>query len=81
MTPLGTVPLAYASLPRRALTAFDRYDVQTVGQIDAMSDDELMRIPGIGKISILDIRCAVDEIRSEIHAGRFSWYDAYPPIT
>lgn len=59
----------WLEIPVRAIAAFNREGVDTVGAVDDMTDAELLRIPGLGCKTLRQIREAVDRLRDHYHRG------------
>jgi DNA-directed RNA polymerase alpha subunit len=56
--------------------ALRRANIESVGQLDSLTNAELLAIEGIGPLKLEHIRQCVDDMRSEFHAtGAPEWWD------
>src|SRR5262245_37771192 len=63
---LRAVPVQKLALRTRPHHCLQIEKIETVGQLMDMTDLELLRIPALGKISILEIRGAIEKLRQEM---------------
>lgn len=72
---LENLGIASASFPTRVVTAMKRAQIESLGQIDRMSDDDLTCLHGIGGATVRFMRETIDETRDRLHCPM-----AMPPL-
>lgn len=60
------VPWNYVGISTRLSTILSREGIETIGQLDALTDAELLRLPNLGRLTL-------DEARAHVEAMRESW--------
>lgn len=69
MDSLHSVDIWSMEIPVRATPFLVAHGCTTAAILDAMSDAEILAIPGIGRKLLADIRRAVEMVRSQIRGG------------
>lgn len=67
MTDWRSVSVGFLELPVRAHTIFASKGIVTVGQIEDMPDDALLRFRGLGSGTLAELRHAVTRLRERYH--------------
>lgn len=52
----------------RGANALQANGIHTIGQLDDMTDADLFCLPNVGKLTIAQIRAAVNDLRARYHA-------------
>lgn len=62
---MDAIPLHQLDAPTRAWNSLRLEGVKTVGEVRKLTDNELLRFPNFGRVSLKAIRNAIEELREK----------------